>query len=62
MKIHVVGAKLFHADRRTDMTKLVVVFFAILQICVNVLHEQNAHLCDGYQQDSFHKSQRTNGF
>ena len=30
MKIHPVEAKLFHTDRRTDMTKLVVVF-AIFQ-------------------------------
>ena len=31
MKIHKVGAELFHADRRTDMTKLTVAFrnFAI---------------------------------
>jgi hypothetical protein len=26
MKIRIVGAVLFHADRRTDMTKLVVTF------------------------------------
>ena len=26
MKIHPVEAKLFHADRRTDTTKLVVIF------------------------------------
>jgi len=26
MKIHPVEAKLFHADRWTDMTKLVVIF------------------------------------
>jgi hypothetical protein len=26
MKIRPVGAELFHADRRTDMTKLMVVF------------------------------------
>jgi hypothetical protein len=31
MKIRVVGAELFHADGRTDMTKLIVTFrnFAI---------------------------------
>jgi hypothetical protein len=26
MKIHLVGAKLVHADRRTDITKLIVAF------------------------------------
>ena len=26
MKIHPVGSDFFHADRRTDMTKLIVVF------------------------------------
>ena len=26
IKIHLVGAELFHADRRTDMTKLIVAF------------------------------------
>ena len=26
MKIHLVRAELFHADRRTDMTKVIVVF------------------------------------
>ena len=26
MKIHPVGGELFHADRRTDMTKLIVAF------------------------------------
>jgi len=26
MKIHPVGAKMFHVDRRTDMTKLTVAF------------------------------------
>ena len=26
MKTHLVGAKLFHADRRTDVTKLLVGF------------------------------------
>jgi len=26
MKIRPVGAELFHADRRTDMTKLIVAF------------------------------------
>jgi hypothetical protein len=26
MKIHSVGAKLFHADRKTDMTELIVAF------------------------------------
>jgi hypothetical protein len=30
MKIHQVEAKLFHADRQTDMTKLVVVFAIFL--------------------------------
>jgi len=31
MKIHRVGAEIFHADRQTDMTKLIVAFqnFAI---------------------------------
>jgi hypothetical protein len=27
MKIRPVGAELFHADRRTDMTKLIVAFY-----------------------------------
>ena len=26
MKIHSVGAEMFHADRRTDITKLIVAF------------------------------------
>ena len=26
MKIRLMGAELFHADRRTDMTKVIVVF------------------------------------
>jgi len=26
MKIHLVGAELFHADVRTDMTKLIIAF------------------------------------
>jgi len=30
IKIRLLGAKLFHADGRTDMTKLIVAFFAIL--------------------------------
>jgi len=29
MKIHPVGAELFHADVRTDMTKLILVFLNI---------------------------------
>jgi hypothetical protein len=29
MKIRPVGAELFHADRRTDMTKLIVVLLNI---------------------------------
>ena len=32
MKIHPVGTELFHADRRTDMTKLIVAF----RNCANV--------------------------
>jgi hypothetical protein len=31
MKIRPVGAKLFHAGRRTDMTKLIVVFRKFLR-------------------------------
>jgi hypothetical protein len=34
MKFHPVGAKLFHADRRTDMTKI---SFCFLEFCECVL-------------------------
>jgi hypothetical protein len=32
MKIRLVGAELFHADRRTDMTKLIVTFLNFVKI------------------------------
>ena len=31
-----VGAELFHADRRTDMTKLIVVFFKFANVPNNI--------------------------
>jgi hypothetical protein len=35
MKIGPVGAELFHADRQTDMTKLIIVFRAVSNVPKN---------------------------
>ena len=39
MKIHPVGAELFHADRRTEMTKLIVAFHNFAKAPKNALYE-----------------------
>jgi len=36
MKIHPVGAKLFHANGRTDMTKLLVAFGSFVKAPKNI--------------------------
>ena len=40
MKIHPVGAELFHADGRTDITKLIVTFHSYWNVSKskNILH------------------------
>jgi len=39
MKICPVGAELFHANKHTDMTKLVVTFCAFADTSLNLLHK-----------------------
>jgi hypothetical protein len=36
MKIHPVGAELFHMDRQTDMMKLIIAFYDFVK-CLEVL-------------------------
>jgi hypothetical protein len=42
-KIRPVEAELFHADRRTDMRKLIVAVLTVLQLCL--LSEFGIYLC-----------------
>ena len=46
MKIRPAGAELFHADRRTDMTKLIVAFRNSANVPKNVARSRN-HCCHG---------------
>jgi hypothetical protein len=43
MKIRQVGAELIHADRRTDMTKLIVVF-RNFSSCLKTVHSQKERI------------------
>jgi hypothetical protein len=45
MKIRLVGAELFHTDRRTDMAKLIVASFAILRTRLKYLPAIFSDLC-----------------
>jgi len=45
MNIHPVGAELFHADRQTDMTKLIATFHNSANAPKNPLFEGRTFLC-----------------